>query len=480
MCGFASLVLIALVLFQDGHSQLLDDDCGGPKMITFRIAGGRLAPINTAPFMAGLYNDTEIFCGGSLIHKRYVLTAAHCVRGQEEVTLRLGEHDRSCSPAMCPHVQRYTAKVIIHPGFKNDSLLDDIALLRLDRDVAYNENIRPACIILDEDVTSDEVYKFSVFGWGKTEHNVSSQILKTVDLDRLGPNQCYSSRNIICAGSMLGDTCGGDSGSPLGSNTTYRGKDLYVQYGFLSYGSTDCKGFGAYVDVNAYRLWIANTVLETEQRLLTEKCKSDWGGNVLIRLWEMSLFEHNFSGALITNQFVLTVASAFPSNITKIKVESTYLSTYDVEWFHIHPSFKSSPIQNNIAVIKLTGKLPKSDLEAPICMGLNLSPPMTWNAYLYGLDANVLGVQSVDLKRIDNCSAKIKLPVERDQFCIEKPDQLMYAPYETPGSVIGTKQTFEGTERYLIAALISHTQGNVIVLTNIHEHQKWIANVLKI
>jgi len=112
-------------------------------------------------------------------------------------------------------------------------------------------------------------------------------------------------------------------------------------------------------------------------------------------------------------------------------------------------------------------------------MGLNLSPPRTWNAYLYGLDANVLGVQSVDLKVIDDCSAKTKLPVERDQFCIEKPDQLMYSPYETPGSVIGTKQIFKGTEKYLIAALISHTQDNVIVLTNIQDHQKWIANVLK-
>jgi len=167
---------------------------------------------------------------------------------------------------------------------------------------AFAENIRPVCIILDEDVTSDEVYKFSAFGWGATEHNVSSQVLKTVDLYRLPPDQCYVSPNKICAGSDLGDTCGGDSGGPLGSNTTYRGRDLYVQYGVLSYGSTYCDGKGVYTDVNTYRLWIANTVLETEKRLLTEKCKSDWGGNVLVRLWEMSLFEHNFAGALITTR----------------------------------------------------------------------------------------------------------------------------------------------------------------------------------
>jgi len=53
----------------------------------------------------------------------------------------LGEHDRSCSPAKCPHVQRYTAQIIMHPGFKNNILFDDMALLRLDREVTYNGKI---------------------------------------------------------------------------------------------------------------------------------------------------------------------------------------------------------------------------------------------------------------------------------------------------------------------------------------------------
>ncbi|XP_065719821.2 uncharacterized protein [Drosophila suzukii] len=336
-------------------------------------------------------------------------------------------------------------------------------------------NIYPICIILDEEVTSDPINTFSAYGWGITENETFSRVLKTVTLNRL---ECPMSN--ICAGDNSKDTSRGDSGGPLAASTPYRGRARFVQYGVVSHGDPDKSDWGVYTDVNRFKLWIANTVLEPEQRLLTENCKSDWGGNVLVRLWEMSLFEHNFAGALITNQFVLTVASAFPEKFNGMKVESKYSYMYEVDWFYLHPEFTAYPsIKNNIAVIKLRRKLPKSDLETPICMGLNLSPPRTWNAYLYGNDANVLGVQSVDLKVIDDCSAKTKLPVERDQFCIEKPDQLMYAPYETPGSVIGTKQIFKGTEKYLIAALISHTQGNVIVLTNIQDHQKWIANVLK-
>ncbi|XP_016947237.1 transmembrane protease serine 12 [Drosophila biarmipes] len=480
MCGLASLVLIALALFRMGHSQLLDDECGGLQQITYRIRAGSTAPIQRASFMASLYNETGYFyCGGSLVHKRYVLTAGHCVEEGEKVILRLGEHDRSCAQAECPHVQQFTAEVIMHPAY--DRQHNDIALLRLDRPVNYTENIKPICIILDEDVRSDAVFTFSAFGWGKTDHSTTTQVLKTVDLNRLDTNQCYIGAHKICAGSDLGDTCAGDSGGPLAANTSYRGKDLFVQYGITSYGAHDCKGNGVYTDVTAYRMWMANVVLETQPRLLTENCRSDWGGQVLVRLWELSLFRHSFSGALIANRFVLTVASAFPASVSQIKVESIYSGTYDVAWFEIHPEYTSSLMQNNIAVIKLARKLPPSvkDLETPICMGLKLSAPRIWTAYLYSLNSSVLGVQSVDLQEVDNCSARTKLPVGPDQFCLEKPNQLMFAPYETPGSVIGTKQTFRGTEKYLIAGLISYSQDDVIVLTSIQHHEKWITDMLK-
>ncbi|XP_070069116.1 CLIP domain-containing serine protease B4-like [Drosophila takahashii] len=481
MCGFVSLVLIALVLSQSAFSELLDDNCGGLTQLTYRVVGGRFEYV--APFMASLYNGTEFVCGGTLIHKSYVLTAAHCVQYIEEINVHLGEIDRSCSQTQCPHVQHRIAKVIAYPGFKN-MFEHDIALLKLDKEVRFNENIRPICIILDEEATSDEASTFSAHGWGKTETEKVSVHLKTVTLYRLDRGECPYIRggNTICAGSETGDTCHGDSGGPLAANTTYRAKTIYVQHGVVSYGDGECKNWGVYTDVSAYKLWIANTVLESQPRLMTENCRSDWGSKVLIRLWEMSLFQRDFSGALITNQFVLTVASAFPSSVTKIQVESKYLHTYDVEWFHLHPAFSASPsIKNNIAVIKLTNKVPRSvqDLVRPICLGLNLSPPTAWNAFLYSLNDAFMGIKMVDLKKIDNCSAKTKLPVQRDQFCIEKPDQSKYAPYETPGSVIGTMQTIGGSERYLIAALISHIQDNVIVLTKIQDHQKWIANELK-
>ena len=66
---------------------LYSGDCGSRRNTQARIVGGSEAPVNSWPWQAMLRNvDGEQFCGGTLIDPLWVLTAAHCLPGENTTT----------------------------------------------------------------------------------------------------------------------------------------------------------------------------------------------------------------------------------------------------------------------------------------------------------------------------------------------------------------------------------------------------------
>ncbi|XP_063703646.1 CLIP domain-containing serine protease HP8-like [Culicoides brevitarsis] len=251
-----------------------------------RIVGGTRAKLGQYPWLARLgYNRTEnvtFECGGTLISKRHVLTASHCVLDIEPavvVQVVLGEHNVTseidCELEKCADpVQIYRPiEIVVPTEYHKSHYKHDIALIKLDRDVNYTRWVSPICLPLPKDTNSTGIIDTfgEVAGWGLTDSHADTlaEVLQTVKLKILPLTECKKSFDQLdlgigqmCAGGIPGkDSCSGDSGGPMQKGLAFRDKGpRYFVIGVVSLGMKMCGGDFAtsalYTNVTHYIPWI--------------------------------------------------------------------------------------------------------------------------------------------------------------------------------------------------------------------------------
>ena len=239
------------------------------------IIGGGPADPGEYPFMTAILDVTiggsdynKQFCGGSLISADWVLTAAHCVQGEDPKNLAVAVGRTLLNSNQ--GVRSNITAVYVHPDYGDPTgNSHDAALLHLATGVPSQISpIRLADNTVQDNRFEDPGTMLTVIGWGTTSTHKASypNDLREVDVPVVGDATCQGAygasldiATMVCAGAPNIDSCYGDSGGPLFARN---GGDP-VEIGIVSWGNGCAKKRfpGVYSEVNSQRIrdWILQT-----------------------------------------------------------------------------------------------------------------------------------------------------------------------------------------------------------------------------
>jgi len=278
-------MIVAVVVLLFAVSGTFGQGCGktpiAPDLSTEKhtpldlIVGGTEARANSWPWQivwcqkSG--NTCSLSCGGSVVSHNWVITAGHCVFGNtgapQNFAIKAGVHDQTCNANTC-RTQVDVSAIYLHPQYNSNTLVNDIALIRLATPLTYGTTIQPVCLpSTDASVIVEPNFTWTT-GWGTTRVGGGGAVattLRQVRLPFVNHTRCNTNYNgqvtqsvMVCAGSAGIDACQGDSGGPLVAQTT--NNDWYL-YGITSWGQGCAnQGYpGVWARTTAFCSWIATT-----------------------------------------------------------------------------------------------------------------------------------------------------------------------------------------------------------------------------
>uniref|UniRef100_A0A182JJF3 Peptidase S1 domain-containing protein n=1 Tax=Anopheles atroparvus TaxID=41427 RepID=A0A182JJF3_ANOAO len=226
-------------------------------------------------YMLGQYQ-----CGGSIVGRRWIITAAHCLTRQNTNETLEADLFRVYTgiidiSTIDDHFYRTVDEVIVHREYSPVMYTTDIGLLRLKRNITYNSFIKPVCLYnRTADISAFYGRDGKVTGWGFNRDGVISNVLNYLEVPVV-PQKTCSQRNVqfnvvlavgesFCAGHADGNSvCNGDSGGGL----VFAEESRYYLRGIVSISAQrrnlltcDPNQYSVFTDVSKFLVWIRQQI----------------------------------------------------------------------------------------------------------------------------------------------------------------------------------------------------------------------------
>ncbi|QQP37819.1 Trypsin-1 [Caligus rogercresseyi] len=221
-----------------------------------RIVGGEEVEPNSIPFQVSFQSKNNFhFCGGSVLDKDTVITAAHCCVNfrPNDVKVVAGEHDLFVKSGDEQAVN--VDQIIYHELYGSAGTNYDVCLLKLKSSLELGGKVKAVSLPKKDEVFSGDLV---VSGWGTLyAGGPSSDELRAVTVQVVSDEDCEDAypgmidETMICAAAPEKDSCQGDSGGPLVQGNTL--------VGIVSWGrGCAFAGYpGVYGKVTEFLDWIA-------------------------------------------------------------------------------------------------------------------------------------------------------------------------------------------------------------------------------
>ncbi|MEZ8612422.1 trypsin-like serine protease [Vibrio sp. 10N.222.51.C8] len=299
----AVLGLLAPLIYTSSVMATENTDESTPDVgVTPYIVNGSDASVTEFPSMASLFIDridydgvysTGPYCGATILDNYHVLTAAHCIYGDENAQLFTVVVPQLEDTSLFPNgsIQKVRVSEVYYrtdySNSINQLLRNDIAILKLE--ASLNLQSSAETVIPQFDTYLNAANDFVAVGHGDIETDVDgTTLLQQVDLTYVDTLNCkavfgplVTDKQICFNGNgpnngLYGGTCQGDSGGPV----FWKNGSTYEQVGITSFGPTTCGDdigvTSVFTEVYDYKDWITdvtkgvNDSTETVQFTATE------------------------------------------------------------------------------------------------------------------------------------------------------------------------------------------------------------------
>lgn len=177
-----------------------------------KIVGGQIVEIESVPYLASFQYQNEHVCGAAIIHRQWLLSAAHCLNDWNwgDYKIRVGSTRTSRQGTLFD-----VDFMVPHPDYNQDTNNFDFLLIKLKKSISFNDRQEAIALPRQEQLIGENT-KVLVSGFGETQNdNEQSEYLRAVVLNTINFNTCNEAyentltTNMVCAGTTDGgqDSC---------------------------------------------------------------------------------------------------------------------------------------------------------------------------------------------------------------------------------------------------------------------------------